>query len=40
EMAKDDNNIELVNKIEKDIREIEERASELDKKRSESISVI
>jgi hypothetical protein len=39
-MAKDEDNIERENELRKKMNEMEERASELDRKRSENISII
>jgi hypothetical protein len=39
-MAKDENDIARENEIRKKLNEMEERASELDRKRSENISII
>jgi hypothetical protein len=39
-MAKDEDNIERETELRKKMNEMEERASELDRKRSENISII
>ncbi len=40
EMAKDENDIERESELRKQLNEMEEKASELDRKRSENISVM
>jgi hypothetical protein len=39
-MAKDENNVEKENELRKKLNDMEERAEELDRKRSENISII